>query len=72
MNIIKGKKEFFKGIGQIQFEGKDSTIQNSLLLARPWKSILSSPVRIGIRSMVTVRIHLADPHINFRGMKAVM
>ncbi|KKO92824.1 xylose isomerase [Sphingobacterium sp. Ag1] len=25
MNIIKGKKEFFKGIGQIQFEGKDST-----------------------------------------------
>ncbi|HAF32472.1 MULTISPECIES: xylose isomerase [Sphingobacterium] len=25
MNIIKGKKEFFKGVGQIQFEGKDST-----------------------------------------------
>lgn len=25
MNIITGKKEFFKGIGQIQFEGKDST-----------------------------------------------
>ncbi len=25
MNVIKGKKEFFKGVGQIQFEGKDST-----------------------------------------------
>jgi len=24
MNIITGQKEFFKGIGQIQFEGKDS------------------------------------------------
>ncbi len=24
MNIIKGEKEFFPGIGEIKFEGKDS------------------------------------------------
>lgn len=78
MNIIKGKKEFFKGVGQIQFEGKDSTIhwlsviiiQNKLLVARPWKSILNLPVHTGILSTVTDLIHLADRHINFHGMKA--
>ena len=57
MSFYKGEKEFFPGIGKIQFEGKESKNpfafryydENKIVMGKPMNGLLAYVVRRGLR-----------------------